>query len=112
MPGDPAQFAEAEAHGLPRRHRHGLLVHARGQAERIGKTQTTDHHRQLRHVKQPFHQPAGQGQSRGDGESGEGTVVDLLRVLREERRPGHVAVKPTHVGRVWQTGPVCVSFRA
>jgi len=50
MPGHAAKFDEAKAKRLPRRHGRRVFVHAGGQADRIGKSQTKQFDGQIRRV--------------------------------------------------------------
>ena len=100
MPGHSAEFDEAEAQRLPHRDRRRVFVHAGGQADRIGKSQTEQLDRQVGRVVKRCQcltehfvpaQPA-QGVERA--------IVNLFGIQREQSRSDQLPIEPTHGGKM------------
>jgi len=98
VPGHPAQFAEAKAKFLPDRHGGGVLVHAGGQPDGIGKLQTQNFNRQCRRAIETANEAAEFLAATRQGQLKQRQIVSPFRILCKENRPKKFAICPSHTG--------------
>src|SRR5262245_21680245 len=83
MPGEAAQFTEAEAERLPDWKRGGVLVHARCQSDRVGKSQSAQVDRESRGTVEGTYCIAKDFVPAQPSEDFQSPIMNLLGILSE-----------------------------
>src|SRR5258708_1135954 len=106
MPCYAPKFAKAESQCCPGRHCGSELVHACCEADRIGKSQSEQIHRQTRRAENRLDRITNDFVPAYPCQSAHRSFMRLFCVLGKENRPNHPAIKPTHAGllaeRLWK----------
>src|ERR1035437_7284807 len=96
VPRHAAEFAETETERGPAGNGGGVLVHAGGEADRIGKVQSKNFGRQFRRTENFFNNVTGKFAAAHAGELADGKIVRAFRVLGEEQGTENFFMQEAH----------------
>jgi hypothetical protein len=100
VPGDAAEFTEAEPERGPDGRGGGVFVHARGEPDGVAELQAEGFDGKLRRAEEGVERIAQGRVTAGPAEGGEGAVVDFLGLMGEQRGPDDGTVEPRHAATI------------